>query len=332
MVSALSSSPSPAIAPEALERERSHLFHLCYRMTGSASDAEDLVQETFIRALEHPPPDVAAPLRPWLVRVAVNLARDHLRRRKRRGYVGTWLPSPVETPPETAAENDAERPGLSPEVRYGLMESASFAFLLALEALTPSQRAVLLLRDAFDYSSRETAEALGLSEENVRTTLHRARKIMETYDETRTPLPGPAEREAVVTAFQRLLAYLSAHDIEGALSLFAPDARLLGDGGGVQPTARAPVHGAARIVKIYSKIITKSSPEIAAEIRNVNGVPAIVGEDPKAARPAAPRFVMLIDLDAAGLIRTMYTVLAPEKLSAIAFPLSGRQERAVHPS
>lgn len=331
MVSALPSSPSTAIAPQTLEHERSHLFQLCYRMTGSASDAEDLVQETFVRALEHPPPDVAAPLRPWLVRVAVNLARDHLRRRKRRAYPGVWLPSPIELAPEPSSENDAARTGVSPETRYSLMESASFAFLLALEALTPSQRAVLLLRDAFDYSSRETADTLGLSEENVRTTLHRARKIMESYDENRTP-PGPDQREAVATVFRRLMASLAAHDVEGALSLFAPDACMIGDGGGVQPTARAPLHGAARIVKIYAKLVTKSSPDVAVEIRDVNGVPALVGEDPKPSRPAAPRFVMLIDLDREGRIRTLYSVIAPEKLGAIAFPLSGRRAREAHPS
>src|SRR5262249_9608157 len=142
-------------------------------------DADDLVQETMLRAIEKPPPD-SNEMRPWLVRVAMNLARDHLRRRKRRAYVGPWLPSPVD---DDALEIPVEAAGA--EGRYDLLESASLAFLLALEALSPKQRAVLLLIDVFDYSVRETAEALGLSESNVKTTHHRARRALEGYDGAR---------------------------------------------------------------------------------------------------------------------------------------------------
>jgi RNA polymerase sigma factor (sigma-70 family) len=122
---------------------RSHerfLWGLCYRMTGSAADADDLVQDTFARAIAQPPPDTTSSLRPWLVRVAMNLARDHLRRRRRRAYDGPWLPAPVdELPP-------AHEPAAT-TARYDLMESVTIAFLLALEALSPPQRAVLILRD-----------------------------------------------------------------------------------------------------------------------------------------------------------------------------------------
>src|SRR5262249_44906179 len=141
---------------------------------------EDLVQDTFERALRAPPDDTARNLRPWLARVAVNLSCDHLRRRKAAPYRGTWLPEPV--PTEAPQGKPSERP---PHARYDLLQSATFAFLLALEALTPSQRAVLLLRDVFDYSVRETAEALELSEPNVKTTLHRARQTMSEYDAER---------------------------------------------------------------------------------------------------------------------------------------------------
>jgi RNA polymerase sigma factor (sigma-70 family) len=126
---------------------------LCYRMTGNAADADDLVQETFVRAWKSPPERTEEPWRPWLARVAMNLSRDLLRRRKRRHYDGTWLPSPIETGDEAAAPPDepVDEQG-DPLARYDMLESVSFAFLLALEALTPAQRAVLLLRDVFDYS------------------------------------------------------------------------------------------------------------------------------------------------------------------------------------
>ena len=140
--------------------ERRFLIGLCYRMTGSAADAEDVVQETFARALERPPARTDAPWRPWLVRVALNLAKDELRRRKRRGYKGPWLPEPIE-------DSEWIEPSHEPQStagRYELLESVSFAFLLALEALSPAQRAVLLLRDVFEYTGAETAEALDLSE------------------------------------------------------------------------------------------------------------------------------------------------------------------------
>ena len=155
------------------------LWGLCYRMTGNAADADDLVQETFVRALDRPPARIDEPWRPWLVRVAMNLARDVLRRRRRSPYRGNWLPSPVETSAEDVppAYEVPEGSGSPTEGRYELLESVSFAFLLALEALTPSQRAVLLLRDVFDYAVRETADALGMSEANVKVTHHRVMRL-----------------------------------------------------------------------------------------------------------------------------------------------------------
>ena len=123
------------------ERERGSLWGLAYRMTGSANDADDLVQEAFTRAIERPPADPRRPWGPWLATVTLNLSRDQLRERQRRSYTGEWLPSPV--PSEVLVERDA-RWG-DPAGRYALRESVGYAFLLALEVLTPSQRAVLIL-------------------------------------------------------------------------------------------------------------------------------------------------------------------------------------------
>src|SRR5437016_2759892 len=151
------------------EEHRRFLWGLSYRMTGSAADADDVVQETFVRALVTPPARTDAPWRPWLAKVTLNLSRDVLRRRARDGYVGPWLPQPA----PTACFEEEEQ---APNARYDRLESVGFAFLLALEALGTRERAVLLLRDVFDYSVREAAELLEMTETNVKVTHHRARR------------------------------------------------------------------------------------------------------------------------------------------------------------
>lgn len=193
--------PSPGYR-EQLEGHRRTLWGLCYRMTGNAADADELVQETFVRALTKPPADTARDMRPWLIRVAANLSRDALRRRRARSYVGVWMPAPVPSD-RLGVERDppSHEPAAhayNPERRYQLLESASMAFLVALEALTPKQRAVLLLRDVYEYTVAQTAEALAITAADVKTTLHRARKIMAGYDARRPigrpPMSGPGPR------------------------------------------------------------------------------------------------------------------------------------------
>ena len=129
----------PAILGEAFESHRGLLWSLCYRMTGCPADAEDVVQETFIRALQQPPKDTEAPLRPWLVTVALNLARDLLRRRRSHAYPGIWFPGPAELESEAMAMAMAIDP---PQEGFDLLETGSYAFLVALEKLTPQPRAV----------------------------------------------------------------------------------------------------------------------------------------------------------------------------------------------
>ena len=147
MSSAATQSPTASAFEEIFRAHERFIWGLCYRMAGNAADADDLAQETFVRAWERPPARTDEPWRPWLVRVAMNLSRDLLRRRKRRGYEGPWLPSPIETGDEfTPPSYEPVDEEGNPAARYDMLESASFAFLLALEALTPAQRAVLLLR------------------------------------------------------------------------------------------------------------------------------------------------------------------------------------------
>lgn len=300
------------------------LWGLCYRLTGNAADADDLVQETFMRAMEHPPVRTDEPWRPWLVRVAMNLGRDLLRYRKRRGYDGPWLPSPIETGDEASPpsyEPIADEGG-NPAARYDLLESVSFAFLLALEALTPAQRAVLLLRDVFDYSVSETADALGMSEANVKTTHHRARKAMQDYDRERS-LPTRSLQEQTRHALEKFLTCLSNHDVAGAASLLASEARHLSDGGGEFFAARVPIEGREKILNFYATLnkkfatLAEQGASMRVEFRMLNGLPALITELPSLGDGYAPRTITLCDLDRQGRIKRMHVVLASRKLTAV---------------
>ena len=302
---------------QALETDRRMLWGLCYRMTGNAADADDLVQETFVRAIEKPPLDTREPLRPWLVRVAVNLSRDVLRKRKRQGYIGPWLPSPIPTDEESPASYEPPAPDEeSPAARYELMESVSFAFLLALEALTPSQRAVLLLRDVFDYSTSETAEALDLTEANAKVLLLRARRKMNDYDKRRVGLRASAQ-EATRRALEQFLLCLDTRDAAGIERLLAEDVVSMSDGGGEVTAARQPVRGRDRVLRLILGLAAKSLVEPRFDIRSLNGSPAIVVEDVYRSSKLASRYTIHFDLDQEGRIRGLHTVLAPRKLSAV---------------
>jgi RNA polymerase sigma-70 factor (ECF subfamily) len=302
---------------EVFQAEKPFLWGLCYRMTGSAADADDLVQETFVRALASPPARTTEPWRPWLVRVAMNLCCDLLRRRRRRSYTGPWLPSPIEV-----EEPAAERPSLAgggTEGRYELLESVSFAFLLALEALGPLQRAVLLLRDVFDYSVDETARALGISGANVKTTLHRARRAMQGYDRRRS-VPTHALQQKTRDVLERFVGALARRDARALEGLLAADVRALNDGGGEFVAARRAVVGRDRVVRLMLGIAEHGGRVSAMELRVLNGLPAAVFELEGVGPRFARRVVLCCELDAEGRIDRLETVLATRKLTAVRFP------------
>lgn len=304
------------LAEEAREHER-FLWGLCYRMTGVAADADELVQETYARVLTSPP-ERREQLRGWLTRVATNLARDTLRRRKREGYVGPWLPSPVETEEEAPPGVEARLPGGgTTEGRYELLESVSFAFLLALEALTPKQRAVLLLRDVFDYSVREVAECLGMSEGNVKVVHHRARAAMDAYDRERC-IPTPALQERTRQALEHFLGALITEDVAAVESLLAGEVKGLTDGGGETYASRVPLLGPARVALFFHRVTRRNGAPTTAEVRLLNGLPALVAtfpatEDAKAAR----KVVLRVELGEDGRIKQVHSVLATHKLTAV---------------
>jgi RNA polymerase sigma-70 factor, ECF subfamily len=298
---------------------REHLWGLCYRVTGSAADAEDLVQETFRRALEKPPADLERPWRPWLARVATRLAIDALRRRRTREYVGPWLPWPVETPPG-AGGGEPAAPEADAEARYGLRESVSFAFLRALEALAPMPRAALVLRDALGYSGPEAAEILGVSPENVRVLLHRARKALAGYDERRRP-PSPEVDAAHQAALQRFMAALVTGDVERVAACLAEDARVTTDGGGHYRAALRPVLGRKKVARFFTGGSVRGGAAGGAfEPCWLNGRPGVVVTVPAEHPRSAPRLGMTLDLDASGLVLDIHIVSAPDKLAALRFP------------
>jgi RNA polymerase sigma factor (sigma-70 family) len=298
---------------EAFREHRSFLWGLSYRLTGNAADAEDVVQETFVRALRRPPRRLDEAWRPWLVRVAVNLGRDLLRRRRRRRYDGPWLPSVLET---EGADAEPADEGEGPAGRYDRLESVTFAFLLALEALTPAQRAVLLLRDVFDYSVREAGAALGMTAANVKTTHLRARRALRAYDRCRPPR-GADHRARTGEALRRFLTCLGQHDVAGMETLLADDVRSLSDGGGEFHAARVPVIGRARVARFYLGVARLGGGVLGVAQRLVNGLPAVVVDLAPKGQGWARRVVIQCEIDEGGRIRRLYSVLATAKLTAI---------------
>ncbi len=309
---------TPADLETAFRDSRGLLWSLCYRMTGVAADADEILQETFTRALERPPPDGPLPWQPWLVRVATNLSLDLLRARKRRSGTGAWLPSPVETPdPEEAREPSAE-PG--PEGRYELLEDVSFAYLLALETLSPRARAALLLRDVLDYSVEEAAGVLETSHANLRIIHHRARRALEASGASPGPPSKSARREAR-RAIERFMSCLVRQDLPGLEALLAESVRTVADGGGEFNALRRPITGRARVAVFHLRTARRRMLRSRFEIRWANGMPAVVIETANPSRRQGPRVVLRCELDRDGRIREIHSVLARRKLTAVRFGL-----------
>ncbi len=287
------------------------LWAVCYRLTGDGSESEDLVQDTFRRALESPPQDTARPLGPWLVQVATRLGIDALRHRKSKAYRGPWLPMPIEDLDLTALEPSAES-------RYGERESATLAFLLALEVLSAEQRAVLVLRDVLELSVREVAAATGLTEANVRVVHHRARKAMEPYDSERC-IVDDALLQRNTAALQQLGAVLAAGDVSALTGLLCDDAVSLNDANGEFLAAGSPIVGAAKIAKFYVKIQSARVDDTRASFRTamVNGLPAIIAQYPGATGSLAPRAVFQLVVDGSGRISAIHVVVASPKLDRV---------------
>jgi RNA polymerase sigma-70 factor (ECF subfamily) len=279
-------------ATEAFVAHRNLLFTVAYEMLGSAADAEDVLQETWLRWAGVDLGTVREQ-RAYLVRITTRQALTRLRTlgRRKESYVGPWLPEPLLTAPDVAEDIE-------------LADSVSMAMLLVLETLTPTERAVFVLREVFDLGYEEIAEAVDKSTAAVRQIAHRAR----AHVAARRPrgIVSPTETRAALDAFQRAT---ETGDLQGLLDILAPDVVFMGDGGGVKQAVPRPVVGADKVGRLLATGLGRIAVMGSLRTAQVNGYPALVLRlDDEIDTVVAVR----ID---DGLITGLYAVRNPEKLS-----------------
>ncbi|MFG1694676.1 RNA polymerase sigma-70 factor [Nonomuraea sp. NPDC049309] len=276
------------VSTETFVTHRNLLFTVAYELLGSAADAEDVLQETWLRWADVDPGTVQDH-RAYLVRIATRQALGHLRRlgRRKESYVGPWLPEPLLTSPDVA--EDVE-----------LADSVSMAMLLVLETLAPVERAVFVLREVFGVAYEEIADAVGKTPAAVRQIAHRARAHVAAQ-KPRTAVSA-AECRGALAAFQEAV---ETGDLRRLLDVLAPDVVLLTDGGGVVRAALAPVVGADEVARVLCRLHATVSLEPA----QVNGHPALIVR-----RGGELDSVLAVRLDGS-LITGLYAVRNPEKLS-----------------
>jgi RNA polymerase sigma-70 factor (ECF subfamily) len=288
----------PQDSPESdVATYRPLVFAIAYRMLGSVAEAEDIVQETFLRlhrarqggaVIESP--------RAYLAALATRIAIDYLRsaRVRRELYFGTWLPEPVLGEGALAADQEVER-----------AESLSMAFMLILEALSPVERAVFLLREAFDYSYEEIAEIVQRSEENCRQIFARAKRHIDAGK--RRFEASPAKRAEIA---QRFFAACQKGELSGLVELLATDAAFYGDGGGKVAAVTRPVVGADRVSRLLVGIFSKfGGAGVRIERVEVNGQPGAKFLD----RRGCVFAVWALDI-ADGMVQCVRSVANPDKL------------------
>jgi RNA polymerase sigma factor (sigma-70 family) len=278
------------MADDIFERHRKLLFTIAYDMLGSVFDADDVVQETWLawssvdtERLEHP--------RAYLVRIAVRQALTRLRRirTRREDYIGPWLPEPLLTSPDPAEDVDR-----TDEVTLGL--------LVVLETLSPLERAAFVLREAFGYEHTEIADILGRSPTAVRQLTHRAREHVQARRHRFTSDPDSARRAA-----ERFLAVTLGGDLAELMEVLAPDVTLWTDGGGQVRAALRPVHGAAKVARLLSRVGPRYAHLTATWLPGARALALMTD----AGNPIA---VLALELEVDGGIRHVYGIANPAKL------------------
>jgi RNA polymerase sigma-70 factor (ECF subfamily) len=278
-------------------RARPRLLGIAYRVLGSRVDADDVVQEAWVRwertqraAIRNPDA--------WLTTVVTRLALDRLRARKRdeERYVGPWLPEPL-----------VERV-VDPEATAELADSMTTAFLLMLERLSPDERAAFLLAEVFDEPYRTIADVLGRTEESCRQLASRARRKLHDERGRRYDEADVARR-----VVERFLAAVVSGDEDAALACLAVDAVLLSDGGSARRAARRPVVGPSRIVRLVTNLYGRRLDRDSFAAAVVGGFPGLVWE-----RGGRVEFMVSFEVVGGAIVRVL-TMLNPDKLSAAGF-------------
>ncbi|WP_432105750.1 RNA polymerase sigma-70 factor [Streptomyces sp. bgisy091] len=281
----------PDAATESFVAHRNLLFTVAYEMLGSAADAEDVLQETWLR-WSGVDLDEVRDRRAYLVRIVTRQSLTRLRTlgRRKESYVGTWLPEPLLTTPDVA--EDVE-----------LADSVSMAMLLVMETLTPSERAVFVLREVFGLGYEEIADAVGRNPAAVRQIAHRARG--HVADRRPREEVSRAENRRVIEAFRKAT---ETGDLQSLLDVLAPDVVLLGDGGGIRQAVLRPIVGADKVARLILGGLGKA-PALTLRLAQVNGALALIamtGDDLDT--------VMALSVTA-GRITGLYAVRNPEKLT-----------------
>jgi RNA polymerase sigma-70 factor (TIGR02957 family) len=276
------------MSDDAFVIHRSLLFTVAYEMLGSAADAEDVVQETWLRWAGVDQAEVHDP-RSYLVRIVTRQALNRLRSvsRRREDYIGEWLPEPLLTSPDVAEDVD-------------LAENVSIAMLTVLETLGPAERAVFVLREVFETPYDEIAEAVGKSPAAVRQIARRAREHVAS----RRPRMQ-VDRAQQQAAVEKFMAAVSTGDVQGLVEMLAPDVVLIADAGGLEGAVRRPIAGAAKVAAFLAR--AGRLPDFAATTAWLNGTPGA-----RVDAGGAPTAVSLLVED--GRITRIYAIRNPRKL------------------
>jgi RNA polymerase sigma-70 factor (ECF subfamily) len=291
-------------APDAVYLEhRGAMFGLAYRMLGTVADAEDVVAEAYLRWRRDDRSDVADP-RAYLMSVVARLSLDLLKsaQRKRVDYVGPWLPEPLVT------SYDAD-----PALTVERTDTVSLAFLHVLERLTPQERAVFVLRSAFDYPHADIGQLLNLSPDNVRQLYRRAQQRLGD-DAAPRFAADPATQRALV---ERFLAASASGEVEPLAALLADDITMIGDGGGKAASIRRPLLGRLRVARFLRGLSRRLTAQMSVVVVRANGAPALLVVDSGRADG-----IYALDIDAnTGLVRAIHAVRNPDKLRHVVLPV-----------
>jgi RNA polymerase sigma-70 factor (ECF subfamily) len=302
------------VQADSFETYRSLLFAIAYRMLGSAMEAEDIVQEAYLRYRATPPESIRT-LKSFLTTIVHHLCLDHLKsaQARRENYVGPWLPEPIIT------GDGASLISLLPQI--GDQESISMAFLVLLESLSPLERAVFLLREVFDYEYAEIAQITGRDEAACRQLFSRAKKHVREH---RPRFPASPETHAKMV--DRFMEACVAGDVDGLMSLLAEDVTVWSDSGGkVSGAARHPIQGRDKVARAVIAMLSHAPEGTTLDVIEANGLPALLIR-------INGQIAVVITVEVEGdLIRAARSIANPDKLAHLHVPPPSDREWRLRP-